>query len=176
MDGFEALVRVQRAIAGDAAAQSALWREYRRAVATVALAYCPRQVLDDIVQEVALAFVKEVVRLREPERFEPWLMQIARNAARGNQRRERIRRTDELPLELPGRTTQHDDSLVDAIARLPDDLREPLLLKCVDGLPQRRVAELLGLPETTIETRLVRARQFLRERLSEATDDSRLKR
>jgi len=47
---------------------------------------------------------------------------------------------------------------------LPDGYREPLLLKCVRGLSYRQIGELLGLPETTVETRIARGRKMLRER------------
>jgi RNA polymerase sigma-70 factor (ECF subfamily) len=48
-------------------------------------------------------------------------------------------------------------------ARLPDGYREPLLLKCVRGLSYRQIGELMGLPETTVETRIARGRRMLRE-------------
>lgn len=159
---------VRRAIAGNTAARAELWRRYRSAVAAVALAYRPRVELEDLVQETALAWVRALGSLRDPERFEPWLLQIARNVARSGARRQRssvittIANPDTLAA-LPPR--EHDESIAEALATLPEEYREPLLLKSVEGLSQRRIAELLGLPETTIETRLVRARRMLRERL-----------
>jgi len=159
---------VRRAIAGDSPARAELWHRYRSAVAAVALAYRPRSELEDLVQETALAWVRALGSLRDPERFEPWLLQIARNVARSGARRQRssvittIADPDAL-VALPPR--EHDESIARAIAMLPDEYREPLLLKSVEGLSQRRIAELLGLPETTVETRLVRARRMLREKL-----------
>lgn len=160
--------QVRRAIAGDSAARADLWRRYRRAVAAVALSYRPRSELEDLVQETALAWVRALSTLRDPERFEPWLMQIARNVARVGARRGRsslptsASDPDSIPAAAMG---SHDDSLARALGGLPDEFREVLLLKSVEGHSQRRIAELLGLPETTIETRLVRARRLLRERL-----------
>lgn len=52
-----------------------------------------------------------------------------------------------------------------AIDRLPMRLREALVLVAIDGRSQREVAELLGVTEKTIETRIYRARQRLREKL-----------
>ncbi len=166
---------VARAVAGDAAAREGLWRRYRRAVAAVLLAHASRRTeLEDLVQETALAFCRSIESLREPQRFEPWLMQIARNIGRGERRRERSRpqrsaiEVSEIASLSSTEAGFHGDELVGAVSRLPIDLREPLLLKCIEGLSQRRVAELLGLPETTIETRLVRARRLLREHLDPA--------
>ena len=52
-----------------------------------------------------------------------------------------------------------------AIERLPVKLREALVLVTIDGRSQREAAELLGVTEKTIETRIYRARQRLREKL-----------
>lgn len=51
------------------------------------------------------------------------------------------------------------------IERLPMKLREALVLVTIDGRSQREAAELLGVTEKTIETRIYRARQRLREKL-----------
>ena len=48
---------------------------------------------------------------------------------------------------------------------LPSQYSEPLLLRAVRGLSQREIAETLQLPETTVETRLARARRMLRDEL-----------
>lgn len=50
-----------------------------------------------------------------------------------------------------------------AIDKLPLRLREALVLVAVEGRSQREVAELLGVTDKTIETRVYRARQRLRE-------------
>lgn len=51
-----------------------------------------------------------------------------------------------------------------AIEQLPIKLREALVLVCVDGRTQRDAAELLGVTEKAIETRIYRARQRLRKK------------
>ena len=51
------------------------------------------------------------------------------------------------------------------IERLPVRLREALVLVAIDGRSQREAAELLGVSEKTIETRIYRARNRLRESL-----------
>jgi RNA polymerase sigma-70 factor (ECF subfamily) len=54
-------------------------------------------------------------------------------------------------------------SLVDA---LPEDLRVPLVLSTFDELSSREIGEILNLPDGTVRTRLQRARQMLREKLT----------
>lgn len=53
-------------------------------------------------------------------------------------------------------------NLIDA---LPDDLRLPLVLSSMQELNSREIAEILGIPEGTVRTRLQRARMLLREKL-----------
>lgn len=52
------------------------------------------------------------------------------------------------------------------IASLPRELREPLVLSTVDDLTSPEIAEVLGIPEGSVRTRLLRARQILKEKLS----------
>jgi RNA polymerase sigma-70 factor (ECF subfamily) len=52
--------------------------------------------------------------------------------------------------------------LVDA---LPEELRQPLALSTVDEMSSREIAGILGIPEGTVRTRLMRARQVLKQKL-----------
>jgi RNA polymerase sigma-70 factor (ECF subfamily) len=56
--------------------------------------------------------------------------------------------------------------MLEAIASLPELYREPFVLKHAEGMSYRQIGELLGLPPDTVETRLVRARRLLREKLA----------
>jgi RNA polymerase sigma factor (sigma-70 family) len=163
----------------------ALWHEHRRWVAAVLLAHKPREAeLEDLLQEVAMTFVTRVHELRDPAALRPWLRTVAVNAARMDARRVRVRRAALRPLQ-----DEHDQLADPAHARdrraaearaeaqaalaaaqaLPEEYREPLLLRCLRGLSQKQIAATLGLPETTVETRLARARRLLRERLAPPT-------
>jgi RNA polymerase sigma factor (sigma-70 family) len=52
-----------------------------------------------------------------------------------------------------------------AVASLPEDLREPLILAVYEELPQAEIAEILQCSVKAVETRIYRARQLLRARL-----------
>ena len=52
------------------------------------------------------------------------------------------------------------------IATLPRELREPLMLSTVEDLTSPEIAEVLGIPDGSVRTRLMRARQILKEKLS----------
>ena len=53
------------------------------------------------------------------------------------------------------------------IDRLPADLRDPLLLSAVEEMNSRQIGEVMDLPEGTVRTRLMRARQQLRAHYEE---------
>ena len=53
--------------------------------------------------------------------------------------------------------------LIDA---LPEELRQPLALSTVQELNSREIADILDIPEGTVRTRLMRARQMLKEKLA----------
>lgn len=152
----------------------AVWQQHRRFVAAVLLAHMPVEAeLDDLLQEVAMRLVRHGDALREPDRARAWLRTVSINVAtsdlRQAERRRRLLRpltdADRNLLAVPadGESAEGRRILSEARA-LPSEYREPLLLQCVEGLSQRAIAAALGLPETTIETRLVRARRLLRER------------
>jgi RNA polymerase sigma factor (sigma-70 family) len=163
----------------------ALWHEHRLWVAAILLAYMPREAeLEDLLQEVAVILVSRIGELRDPGALRPWLRTIAINTARMDARARRTRRVHLRPLEdedgemvLADPSSAHEQLASDTRAEaeavmrlcraLPEDYREPLLLRSVHGLTQKQIAATLGLPETTIETRLARARRLLRQQVQE---------
>ena len=58
------------------------------------------------------------------------------------------------------------DRIGEAVARLEPELRTVLVVTAVDGLSTKEAADLLGVPRGTVKTRLMRARQRVREDLS----------
>ncbi|HWE51500.1 MAG TPA: RNA polymerase sigma factor [Bryobacteraceae bacterium] len=49
---------------------------------------------------------------------------------------------------------------------LPEELRQPLALSAVDGLSSPEIAVIMGIPEGTVRTRIMRARQILKQKLA----------
>ncbi|MFG0285718.1 MAG: RNA polymerase sigma factor [Phycisphaerales bacterium JB039] len=169
--------QVAAAMRGDCDAVRAVWERHRRWVAAILLAHKPREVdLDDLLQEVALTFVRSITELRAGAALKPWLRTVAINAARAAGRKATRRRRDGiegLPAEPAGAGGSEEEVQVSEEARrlfdlamdLPEGYREPVLLRCVRGMSYRSISELMGLPETTIETRIARGRRMLRERV-----------
>jgi RNA polymerase sigma-70 factor (ECF subfamily) len=168
----------EAAIAGDAAALNRVWQENRRWVAAILLAHKPRWAdLEDLLQEVALSLVRKVGEVRDPRALKPWLRTVAMNAAHAAARSGRKRAKDltmdtelEQPFVRPGGAVPEQVSereegrrLLELAGQLPDGYREPLLLKAVQNLSYREIGDILGLPETTVETRIARGRKQLRD-------------
>jgi RNA polymerase sigma-70 factor (ECF subfamily) len=160
----------------------AAWHRHRRWVAAILLAYKPRWVeLDDLLQDVALTVVRHLPTLRDEGAVKPWLRTVAINAARaagrsGKRKAHATGGEDDVLARIEGdgvepvaRASLHEEGkrLYQIASQLGDGYREPLLLKAVHGMSYREVGEVMGLPESTVETRIARARKQLRE-LAEA--------
>jgi len=138
---------------GDGAAIDALWRENRRWIAAVLLAHKPAfDDLDDLLQDVAVTMVSKMHTLREPGYLKAWLRTVAINVARASARSSKTRPTVHL---------SDGDTRVPA---LPEQYREPLMLRAMHGMRSRQIAEIMGIPEATVDTRVARARRMLLER------------
>jgi RNA polymerase sigma-70 factor, ECF subfamily len=183
-DGARAEVipfRDASALLGDRESMERVWEEHRRWVAGVLLAYMPKWAdLEDLLQDVATAFVRKGHGIRDVGAVRPWLRTVAINMAHAAARSARSRPSqamggdEERPI-AEGLSSDHRAApeqigdrqqgvrLMKLAAELPDGYREPLLLKAIQGLSYREIGRILDLPETTVETRIARARKQLRE-------------
>jgi len=121
---------------------------------------------EDMAQETFIRGYRRLGELRDREKFGAWIVQIARNACHDHLRRsKRIRdKQHQIPQRLVVDAEDHD--LRDAVARLPEDYRLPLVLYYFDGHSTESVAATLGLSPAGVATRLCRARRELRRMLS----------
>ena len=111
--------------------------------------------------------------------FPTWLMTVARNQAIDHYRRrkeERLRRADEpdgmdslsSPEEGPLRRLEREERVElvrGGLRTLPVDLREPLILCDLQGLPYEEAAAILQVPLGTVKSRINRGRLELAKRL-----------
>jgi len=162
------------AMAGNREAVRVVWQENRRWIAAVLLAYKPRHAdLEDLLQEVALSLVNKISTLRDAASLRAWLRTVAINAARAAARPVKAGRlqatlaADDEPAGDTGAPSSNEEvsQVMRAVADLPEMYREPLLLKAVHGLRTRHVADILGIEEAAVDTRVSRARRMLREKL-----------
>ncbi|AWS46344.1 RNA polymerase sigma factor [Streptosporangium sp. 'caverna'] len=126
---------------------------------------------DDVAQEVWLAVVRGLPRLKEPDRFAPWLFTIARRTV-ANRLREEYGRHEVLAEEEQA-TADPADALVDraellaGLSELPVREREILVLFYLEDLSLEDCAEICAIPVGTVKSRLSRARRMLRDHLTE---------
>jgi RNA polymerase sigma-70 factor (ECF subfamily) len=135
---------------------------------------------EDLTQEVFIKVYQTLHRYRESDGpFGGWLMAVARNHAIDHYRRrkqERLRRSNDLQsLEmmparvehpLAGLERQERASLVHrGLRALPGELRLPLILCDLQGLPYEEIAACLQIPLGTVKSRINRARLELAKRL-----------
>lgn len=137
----------------------------------------------DIMQE---AFVSGFAALKryDPERpFRAWISRIAVNKARDWARRRKVRSFFSRAVDIDDAVAIADDApssdtiLVDrlelaramkAIAMLPHNLREVLVLRTIEDVSEAEAASILAISGKAVETRLYRARKQLSDLLNEA--------
>lgn len=97
-----------------------------------------------------------------------WITQIVihecRNIQRYRQRVTPVESMDEAEWTPPDRT------LRDAVDALPQSLRLPVLLKYMEGMSEREVAQAMRLSAAAVKSRLLRARKALRKLLNEEVE------
>jgi len=121
---------------------------------------------EDAVQEALKRAWEKRGRLRDERYFETWVVRILINVCRDLYRRKRR----ETPVaDLPERAAPPgaDPDLHDAILRLPEALRLPLVLHYMEGYGVSEIAGMLRLPGGTVKTRLRKARSLLKRMLYE---------
>lgn len=135
----------------------------------------------DLAQEAFLKSYRALGTFKLEARFSSWLYQIALNAARDRLRRRRTRpdvslddveETADRPLAraLPSAldlVESRDLSrlVAEAVAALPEEQREVVVLKEYQGLTFAEIAQALDVPLSTVKTRLYRGLGQLRHRL-----------
>ena len=128
-----------------------------------------RTVAEDVVQESLLRAWKSLDALRDDGAAKHWLLTIVRreNARYFERRRLETLDVDDLtPSQeaLLANEPDHElDDVRDAIYRLDDDYREPLVLQVLMGYSTNEIGELMGLKQGAVLTRLHRARLKLRD-------------
>jgi len=157
LGAFEWLVR---------AYQEPVWRFLRRLLGDAGVA-------EDVAQETFLRVFRRLPTFTFEARFSTWVFQIARNAGVDElrSRRRRVRLTSLARPPTPTVGMPEARAEIDAaLASLPVDLREAILLIEVLGLRYHEVARVLGVPEGTVKSRVFSARSRL-QRWSTADEE-----
>jgi RNA polymerase sigma-70 factor (ECF subfamily) len=130
---------------------------------------------DDLVQETLQRALEKLSLWQRERDLRPWLFSIMHNLhVDGRRRDHRIDFCDDDNLPVPVQRASQTDTLElrdleRALALLPQDQREVLLLVGLEELSYAEVARALGIPQGTVMSRLSRARARLKALLAGET-------
>ena len=124
----------------------------------------------EIAQKTFIAMFKGIHKLKEVDRFKPWLYRIATNLCYEEERRNRQVKTVSLTVSRneemeeakgsrynPERSFQQlelEIVLLEALSEISDEHRSIVIMKEYEGLKFREIAEVLDVSENTVKTRL----------------------
>jgi RNA polymerase sigma-70 factor (ECF subfamily) len=147
-------------------------------------------VAEEVVQDAFVRVVQNAADFKHEARFSTWLYTITRNLCIDQMRKRALRRHPSLDEpkraeegEGPSLGEQTADSranversavsveirerVLAAVEQLPDEQREVFLMREVSNLPFKEIAEIVGVPENTVKSRMRYALERLQAALSE---------
>lgn len=163
---------VQRCMQGDRQSFQQLYRRYQQRVRSTLYQLCGASALDDLVQEVFLRVWKGLPKLQQKAQFSTWLYRITWNVA-SDQRQEFAQKRSQFEMLTRTASTEseasnlmhlhYQDLVQRGLAQLSFDHRTVLVLHDLEEVPQKEVAQILGIPVGTVKSRLFHARGTLRQ-------------
>jgi len=179
---------IARVQAGQADAFYELVRPYERAVFLSALSLTRNDAdAEEVAQEAMLKAFKYIGSFRREAKFSTWLIQIAINEAKMKLRKNRLHLYDSIDepqtsddgdyipkdfadwREIPSEALERKelrDALASALNSLPEKYRTVMMLRDVQQLSIAETAQVLGISEANVKTRLSRARLQMRDALA----------
>lgn len=127
---------------------------------------------EDAMQEIFFAVYRGLAAFRGEAKLSTWIYRIAlrvalRVKAQRHSKIEPIEHEPPAPTpEDPAIARERREALAAALARLPAEHRSVISLFAMDGIPQKEIAAILGIPEGTVWSRLSSARKKLAAELA----------
>lgn len=176
---------IERARAGDNSAYEALVTKYQQRVYNLALRMsCNEDDAFDLSQEVFLKAWRGLETFQFESAFSTWLYRLTTNACldflRSQKRHKTVSMTcedddgDETQLDVADSAPDPEQAAISsedrehltlAMAALDDQARAIITLRVINDLSYEKIAEVLGIPEGTVKSRLSRAREKLKKKL-----------
>ena len=163
---------LRRARQGDSAAIATLYRQHAPRVYTLLRRLAGNDAeADDLAQETWIQAIRGIATFRGDSGFGTWLHRIATNCALNGRRRWHRKGSNEvaLPDEVPF-SGKADRPLLGvrlerALARVPEGMRQVLVLHDVEGYTHEEIAAMLGVAPGTCKSQLFKARARMRQLL-----------
>jgi len=183
---------VKRVQAGDSRAFDLLVRKYQHKMTSVITRYVNDWAeAQDVAQEAFIRAYRAIGNFRGDSQFYTWLYKIATNTAK-NYLVSQGRRppTDDVQVDdavhldaavrlkdssTPERELMRQEierTVFDTVEALPEELRQAITLREVDGLSYEEIAETMNCPIGTVRSRIFRAREAIDEKLRPLLTDS----
>ena len=155
---------VDKAVDGDIESFGELCRRYYPAMAAIAHAVLSdHQLAEDAAQESFARALVNLRRLKNKNRFAPWLAAICRNVAKDMVaiKVRHINTEDLSQVQVAGKNDDdgNHDAIRQAIKQLPDATKELIVLRYHQNLSYERIGAILGTSPTAINGRLARAKR-----------------
>ena len=166
---------IDQARTGDRDAIQALYRRHAgRVLAVVRRLLADEEAAADCAQEVWVRAIRSLPRFRAESSFGTWIHRVSVNVAlhARRSRRRRAGHEEAMPpdLEVSGSVGPTGDALLRrrlqvALDRLPDGMRQVLVLHDVEGFTHEEIGSVLGINPGTSKSQLFKARAQMRELL-----------
>ena len=124
----------------------------------------------DTVQETWLAAIKGIVGLKDITRFRVWLFRVLANKCRDRGRvlartKRRLQKIAQQPIRdsVPCSQQELQDNVRHCLEQMSTESKSILLLRYMEDFSLEDIADVLGLPDGTVRSRLHRARKQLRD-------------
>jgi RNA polymerase sigma-70 factor (ECF subfamily) len=126
--------------------------------------------VDDIAQEVFITIYRNLNQFKFQSQFTTWLYRITVNKCKDHIRKMKIRKIfspikdteREIGYDISFEDTNTAELVREAITKLPDKLRIPLLLKDIEGFSYQEIADTVQCEIGTVKSRIFRAREGLK--------------
>jgi RNA polymerase sigma-70 factor, ECF subfamily len=177
---------VRAVLDGDSTAYRGLVERYQGRIYSVCYGMARnREDARDLAQEAFVKAFKNLSRFRFGASFYTWLCRIAMNVSIDHLRRQKVRRADVFDEAIASRSAdgvislqhhRHDPgkdlerkrlhaAILAAMDELPEEQKQVVVLREVEGMAYKEIAEVMDIPEGTVMSRLYYARKKLQKAL-----------
>jgi len=185
---------VQRAQKGDKSAFDLLVRKYQHRIAAVVSRFVRDYAeCQDVVQDSFIKAYKSLPGFRGESQFYTWMYRIAVNTAKNHLASQKRRPSGTVDLEdaehIEGGIYMQDNDTPEhellreelaqvvskALAQLPEEIRQAITLREMEGLSYEEIAEVMNSPVGTVRSRIFRAREAIDARLRPLYEQQRVR-
>ena len=174
---------VERCLQGDDAAWEQIVHSYARRIFNLSYRYTNRrEEAEDLTQDILIRIYQNLKSFRsDAGSFQSWILRVGRNLiidhyrqtrrfqqAAGTEEMEGMNLKDEA-VPSPQRVVERDEAaqfLRNGLQVLTPELKEAIILRDIEGMAYLEIAEMLGVPEGTVKSRINRGRLELAKLLS----------